>query len=251
MSSSDSAQPNKHMLKQIIAILFCISLMPGFAHGLPSQSLPSSRDAEIREAVTNYILQKTANLGWETRIKKLSISGNPVLPDGPLELEVMAPQQWEGWGNASLAVVARQGERVVRNITVRVEVEALAEMVVALRQLDHGTVITGADIAIQKRDVASVSGKFTRMAEDIAGKRARMTLKANSAVRLDQVEKVPLIKSGQMVTIVAENEVLKISVAGKARSAGAEGDIIMVQNLNSLKEIAARVVNASTVQVSF
>ncbi len=163
----------------------------------------------------------------------------------------MAPQQWEGWGNASLAVVARQDERVVRNITVRVEVEALAEMVVSLRQLDYGTVITGADIALQKRDIASVSGKFARSADDIVGKRARMTLKANSAVRVDQVEKVPLIKSGQMVTIVAENEVLKISIAGKARSAGAEGDIIMVQNLNSLKEIPARVVNATTVQVSF
>lgn len=62
---------------------------------------------------------------------------------------------------------------------------------------------------------------------------------------------MPVVKSGQMVTIVAENDVIKVSVAGKARSAGAEGDIIMVQNLNSLKEIPARVINATTVQVSF
>jgi flagella basal body P-ring formation protein FlgA len=54
-----------------------------------------------------------------------------------------------------------------------------------------------------------------------------------------------------MVTILAENDVIKISVAGKARSSGAEGDTIMVQNLNSLKEIPARVVNATTVQVGF
>jgi flagella basal body P-ring formation protein FlgA len=54
-----------------------------------------------------------------------------------------------------------------------------------------------------------------------------------------------------MVTIVAENDIIKISVAGKARSSGAEGDSIRVQNLTSLKEIPARVINATTVQVGF
>ena len=54
-----------------------------------------------------------------------------------------------------------------------------------------------------------------------------------------------------MVTIVAENGLMIISVAGKARSSGAEGDIVMVQNQNSLKEIPAKVISATTVQVAF
>lgn len=227
---------------------FLAALCQAAQTAAPSQL---NRDAELRAAVTAYVQQKTAGLGWEIRIRRISVSGAPRLPEGALEYEVLAPRQWEGWGAASLAVVARQNERVVGNIPVQVEVEALADMVVALRQLDHGTTITAADIAVQKRDIAAVAGKFTLNPGDLAGKRARTTIKANAAVRLDQVEKVPLVKSGQMVTIVAENEVLKISVAGRARSAGAEGDIITVQNLNSLKEIPARVVNATTVRVSF
>ena len=90
-----------------------------------------------------------------------------------------------------------------------------------------------------------------RKVDEVIGKKARTTLRANQPVRADQVEKVPLIKSGQMVTIIAENGVLKISVAGKAHSSGAEGDIIRVQNLTSLKEIPAKVIDASTVQVAF
>jgi flagella basal body P-ring formation protein FlgA len=54
-----------------------------------------------------------------------------------------------------------------------------------------------------------------------------------------------------MVTIIAENGVFKISVTGKAHSSGAEGDIIRVQNLTSLKEIPAKVIDGSTVQVAF
>ena len=251
MSCFFTGRPNKHMFQRTIILLFSLMLIPGLAISIAAQPLSSARDADIREAVTTYVLEKTANLGWETHLKKISISGNPALPEGPLEFEVIAPQQWEGWGNVSLAVVARQGDRVVRNIPVRVEVEALADMVVTLRQLDHGTIITSTDITVLKRDVAMVAGKFTRNADDIVGKRARTMLKANSAVRTDQIEKVPLIISGQMVTIMAENNIMKITLSGKARSAGAVGDIIMVQNLNSMKEIPARVVDANTVQISF
>lgn len=230
--------------------------MPIPVMGISSPPAPTSpniemREAEIREAVTAYVRQKTASLGWEIRVKPFFVTKGPVQPDGPLEYEVIAPQQWEGWGAVNLTVMARQGNRIVRNSSMRVEVEALADMVVTLRQLDHGTIISNKDIAIQKRDIASAGGKFSRDMDELIGKRVRMTLKANSAVRADQVEKVPLINSGQMVTIVAENEIMKVTVAGKARNAGAAGDTIMVQNLNSLKEIPAQVINATTVQVAF
>lgn len=225
--------------------------MPGLVSAIAAVPAPVARDAEIREAVEKYVRQKSANLGWDVRIKPFSISRNLTLPEGQLEFEVIAPQQWEGWGAVNLSVLARQGDRVVRNTSMRVEVEALSDMVVTLRQLDHGTVINSTDIAVQKRDIASVAGKFSRNPEEFVGKRTRATIKANIAVRSDQVEKVPLITSGQMVNIVAENEIIKVTVAGKAKSAGAEGDTIMVQNLNSLKDIPARVINANTVQANF
>ena len=240
------------MLKRFFCItLFCLVLIPGAASAIVAVPLDTTRDAEIRAAVEKYVRHKTAGLGWEVRVKPFSISSNLTLPEGPLEFEVIAPQQWEGWGTVNLSVLARKGDRVVRNSSMRVEVEALSEMVVTLRQLDHGTVINNGDIAVQKRDIALVAGKFSRNLEDFIGKRTRTTIKSNIALRSDQVEKVPLIISGQIVNIVAENEIIKVSVSGKAKSAGAEGDMILVQNLNSLKDIPARVINATTVQANF
>ncbi|QEM69865.1 flagellar basal body P-ring formation protein FlgA [Geobacter sp. FeAm09] len=240
------------MIRRFIGIfLLCLLLAPPLATAAPARQEVSAGEARVHEAVSGYIREKTAHLGLEIRIKRISVNGNPSLPEGPLDFEVVAPQQWEGWGSANLAVVARQRDRVVLNIPVQVEVEALADMVVALRQLDYGTVITGADVTLQKRDVATVGSKYSRSLDSVVDRRARMPIKANAAIRTDQVEKVPLIKSGQMVTIVAENEVMKITVTGRARSAGAEGDTIMVQNLSSLKEIPAKVINATTVQVGF
>ena len=245
------------MIRRIVAIacagmLLWAALCQADTSASPRQKAQvDNRDAELKEAVAAYVKQKTANLGYDVHIKRISINGNPKLPEGPLDYEVVAPQQWEGWGVANLAVLVRQGDRVVSNTSMRVEVEALTDMVVTLRELDRGMIITSADVTVQKRDAGSVFGKFIGSIKDVVGKQVRTAIRANTVVRADQVEKMPLIKSGQMVTIVAENEVMKVSVAGKARSSGAEGDVIMVQNLNSLKEIPARVISATTVQVGF
>ena len=233
-------------------ILFLITalLLPVLAIGQPVRQ-GSSRETEIRNAVTEYVSQKTANLGYEVRVKRLSLSATPKLPDGVLTYDVIAPQQWEGWGQTSMAVVVRQGDRVVRNIPVVVEVEALAAMVVAVRQIDYGSVISGSDIALRKQDVATAHGRFLASIEEAVGKKARTTLRANLPIKSDQLEKLPVVKSGQIVTIVAENERMRITVTGKARASGAVGDTIPVQNLNSLKELPARIIDAGTVVVAF
>ena len=220
----------------------------------PCQALPAvDREQEVREVVTAFVTARTAGMGWDVHVRRITISDALKLPDGVIDYEIVAPQQWEGWGSISIAVLARQKDkdRVVRNIPVRIEVEALAGMVVTLQQIDRGVSIMATDLVLQKREITHNSYLAARKIEEVIGKKARITLRANQPVRADQVEKVALVKSGQMVTIIAENSVLKVSVTGKANSSGAEGDFIRVQNLTSLKEIPARVIDASTVLVAF
>ncbi|OGU18001.1 MAG: flagella basal body P-ring formation protein FlgA [Geobacteraceae bacterium GWC2_53_11] len=236
----------KRLLPYLYMLLLSIVILS------PRQAFSAiDRELEVRDAVTSFVASRTAGMGWEVRIRRMTISDALKLPAGVIDYEVVAPQQWEGWGNVSIAVLARQSDKVVRNIPVWVDIEALTEMVVALRQIDSGDLISSADVTLQKRELSQSSHLAARTLADVVGKKVRTTLRANQPVRTDLVERVPLVKSGQMVTIVAENEVLKISVSGKARSAGAEGDTIRVQNLTSLKEIPARVINANTVQVAF
>lgn len=236
----------KSVVSYFVFFLFSLPLI------LPGQARSATdREEEVRDVVTAFVTSRTTNMGWDVRIRRITISEALKLPEGIIDYEVVAPQQWEGWGNVNVAVLARQKERVVRNFSVRLDVEALVDMVVTVRQIESGSQITVDDLALQKREITQNSGRFSRKIGEIAGKKARSTIKANQAVRTDQVEKVPLVKSGQMVTIIAENSVLRVSVAGKARSSGAEGDTVIVQNLNSLKEIPARVINASTVQIAF
>lgn len=210
----------------------------------------ADREQEIRETVTAFVAKRTAGMGWDVRIRRIAIQGAMNVPEGAIDYEIVAPEQWQGWGNTSMTVLVRRKDKVVRNLTVRVDVEALAETVVTRRQLDHGSIISADDVALQKREINQNSYLAARTVDEVIGKKTRSTLRANQAVRSDQLDKVPLIKSGQMVTIIAETDALKVSVAGKAKSSGAEGDIIRVQNLTSHKEIPARVLNSTTVQIA-
>lgn len=235
-------------MKRIVALGIALAIL--LVHEAQAVLLPV-RESEIRAAIESYIQQKTSGLGCEIHVKRLSFGGTTSLPDGNLSFEIVAPQQWEGWGNASIAVIARQGDKVVRNIPTRIEVEALAEMVIALRQIDHGSIVAAGDVTLRKLDISGTQGRYLGNLSDVVGKKMRSTIRPNVPFRADQLEKVPLIKSGQMVTIVAENERMRVTLIGKARSAGGEGDYINVQNVTSLKEFPARVVDANTVSIGF
>lgn len=184
-------------------------------------------------------------------MEKINFSGDLKLPEGKVSFEVVAPERWEGYGTASVALVVRVDDQVKKNQTVLVEVEALADMVVASRTLERGEVLSASDLAIVKRDLAQVQGRYMRDLEEAVGLRVKNAIRANAPVRKDYLERIPIVKSGQMVTILAENDVVRITASGRAKGSGAAGDTIMVQNVASQRDIPARVVDSTTVQVDF
>jgi len=219
----------------------------------PPPALPGTlvTEGELRQVISDFLAQKDKHLNAQVTVKKIGVSGDLKLPPGKVSYEVVAPESWEGWGNCSLALIVRVDDQVKRNLTVLVEVEALAELVIATRPLERGEVIGASDVALARRDLAHLQGRYCRKPEEVIGLMMKSSVRGNSPLRADYLERVPIVKSGQLVTIVAENEVVRITASGRAKVSGALGDTIAVQNLTSQKEIAARVVDATTVKVEF
>jgi flagella basal body P-ring formation protein FlgA len=218
---------------------------------VPAQAGNLVSEGELHRVIGNYLIQRTSALNAQVSIKKIGYQGEMKLPAGRVSFEVIAPDRWEGYGHASVALIVRVDDQVKKNLTVLVEVEALAEMVVATRTLERGEVLMASDLALARRDLSQVQGRFIKSMDEALGLRVKSVIRANSPVRGDYLERVPIVKSGQMVTILVENEVVRITASGRAKGAGALGDIIMVQNLSSQKDLAARVVDATTVRVDF
>jgi len=238
----------KLSFKHYLFLFLVIFAFPAFA--APGKSV-TLKEGKIKEIITGYVLKRTENLDMEVKVRRIGFKGDLSIPPGDVSYEVMAPDQWEGWGKINLAVIIRVNDRVEKNISVPVEVEALTEMAVAVRPLERGEIVGNSDVVIQKRDIASAPGKICRSLPDVVGKRVKIAMRGNLPVRSDYLERVPLIKSGQAVTIVAENDMMRITAMGKAKNSGAEGDLITVQNLTSMKDIPARVMDSNSVKVDF
>jgi flagella basal body P-ring formation protein FlgA len=70
-------------------------------------------------------------------------------------------------------------------------------------------------------------------------------------LRTDLIELPPLVRRGNVVVIIAESDVLKVTALGEVKEKGRRGETIRVVNLSSKKEIYARVVDSNTVKVDF
>ena len=207
------------------------------------------KEARVRQIVMDFLQQKTGLAAGALQLKKLGFSGEVARPAGNTSYEVVSPQEWEGWGRGSLALIVRVDDRVIKNIPLNVEVEALADVVVAARSLERGMVVEKGDVVLQKRDMATVQARTCRNLDEAIGKRVRVGTRANSTLRSDYLERLPVVKSGQLVMIVAENDRFRVTATGRARGNGAEGETVVVQNLNAQKDIPAVVVDANTVRV--
>lgn len=236
-----------------IKLCLALLLILGPVHG--TGAAPASQvtlsEQEVRAAVDKFVQNKVEGRGWETVVRQLSMPQNIKVSKGIRDLELIAPPTWDGWGQVSVVLMVRVNGVIEKNFSIRLHVDARTDMVVANRQLLSGTVVSSDDLSIQKQDVSLANGRHVKSVEDVVGKKLRTTVRPGSPIKSDQLVKVPVIVNGQLVTIVLERPGLRISVAGKAKGAGGIGDLIRVQNLSSNKEIPAKILDGSTVEVGF
>ena len=111
--------------------------------------------------------------------------------------------------------------------------------------------ITEDDIRLQKMDLAELPSNIITSCEEVLGKRTKSAINANVVLRSDLVELPPLVRRGDVVLMIAESDGLKITALGEVRERGRRGERIRVVNLDSKREIYARVLDSKTVKVDF
>jgi flagella basal body P-ring formation protein FlgA len=134
---------------------------------------------------------------------------------------------------------------------VTVDIEVLTEVIVAKRPIGRYKMITKDDICLQKKDISNLSSNIITNSEDVMGKRAKRVINAKTVLRADLIEFPSLVRRGDIVSIIAESEGLRITALGEVKEKGSKGQRVRVVNLDSKKGIYARVLDSNTVVVNF
>jgi flagella basal body P-ring formation protein FlgA len=174
-----------------------------------------------------------------------------VLPKGRVTYKVVSPQNIDFFGLIPLSISFNVNGLFQKKVLATVDIEVLTEVVVTKRPIGRYKMITEDDICLQKRDMSNLSSNIITNSEDVLGKRAKRAINAKTVLRADLVEFPSLVRRGDIVSIIAESDSLRITALGEVKEKGRKGQRIRVVNLDSKKGIYARVLDSNTVVVDF
>lgn len=123
--------------------------------------------------------------------------------------------------------------------------QLVVPVVVAVRPVARGSVVTAADVEIRQLDL-SAKGTSQRVAFDnteaVIGKEARQALQAGNVVFADQIQSPVLVKRGEVITVGAQSGGIRVRTSAKALQEGSQGELIQVESLDAKQRYDARVV---------
>lgn len=228
-------------------ILILITPLMVFGSSVSSQTIDHQ---EMEQVVQDFLADKSDLLpNVELGYKSIVLPQPYTVPQGRIDHQVI-PAKPGVIGSRRFTLVTRVDGRTVSNKSIRVELEASAEVAVTTSALRRGTILSAGDVEMRYQDISKFKEPIFDQAE-IIGKRMKRSVRLGDPLQKHQIEFPPVIKRGERVVIQAASRGLTLTAAGEARQDGRSGEAIRVMNSSSRKEVLCQVVAPGLVRVEF
>ncbi len=187
----------------------------------------------------------------ELRVRVVQPDAPVRVPPGRVDVQVLSDATDIELGRSSFQVSVAVDGRRVQIVDVIADVEVWADLVTPLRGIQADETITTEDVGLQRVSLPSLSHDFARTVDEVVGKRASRTLRAQAPIRVAALGHAYAVKKGDHVTIEARRGGLTITASGVTKGVARVGQNVSVTNQDSGKEIRAKVVGPGIVRVEF
>lgn len=143
-------------------------------------------------------------------------------------LESFLPRGARLWGRTQVGVRCLGAEKWTVTLTVHVSVRGPA--VYAARPLSRGTPLTAADLNVRETDLTQLPAGVLSDPAAALGRVPRVSLAAGLPLTGDLVRSDTVIQYGQTVTVLYEENGLRITSEGKALGPAGIGDALKVRS---------------------
>jgi flagella basal body P-ring formation protein FlgA len=164
---------------------------------------------------------------------------------------VTPPKHTDWIGAIPFRVDALVDGRLVRRLSVSTHIEVWSDVYVTAKPLGRNQPIRPSDIKVKRMNLSRTPSNAVLHKDQILGKRTKRAIAINAILTTSQIEMPPVIRKGDVVQLIAEGPLLKVTTRGVAKEKGGIGERIRVVNLNSKRIVHAQIVNHSTVRVNF
>jgi flagella basal body P-ring formation protein FlgA len=233
-----------------------ISQSHGPIHRVGNHVVEQAAVSEVSPDLMRKAIQKHLESEWGGKVKTVHVTvlepTDPVIiPGGRVDVQVISNPTDVGLGRHLFQVEVSVNGKPRKTIQVTADIAAMIDAVVATRLLKTDELIEKEDLKTVGMRVHQVSHPFITDPEDVIGKSASRPLPPETPLRAAFVKLPLLIKRGDRVLIEARRGGLSIRAYGVTKSNGQLGQTVMVSNLDSGRELRAKVVAANLVEVEF
>ncbi len=206
-------------------------------------------DKKIEKIFKDHVTAKTQ--GSEFSISKIRITGKRKLPLGKISLTTTAFTNQKLAGPVSLGVNVWVDGTCQARTRISGWIARFAMAVKTTRSVKRGGLLSKDNIELFRVNVTKAPTGIINTFEHADGMMSRRTLKPGTIITDNMLEKPRLISRGDVVKLIAKKGHLTISTLGIAKSNGAIGDQIKVENVKSGKIVIGKATGKSTVLVLF
>ena len=201
----------------------------------------------VKDFVQNYYAKR--NTDFEIQFSHLPEISNDISANAEFKVIPMISQKYH---NKVVVVVGIfESDKLIKKYPVSVKIRIFKNILIARKKIHRLDKLLPEDFALMRRDVTNMNQELITDFAELTGKRAFNPVFQGEVLTAAKVESIPVVERGDVVKITTKDNSFIISTLGRARKSGGIGEIIPVVNLNSRRQIQAKIVDKSTVIVEF
>lgn len=173
------------------------------------------------------------------------------LPPGTLDFRIVSGTPAKPLGQQVIVADVLVDGAALGQIKLTGDLALYGDVVCTTSTLPRHSIVAAHNLKRVRRNLAMLGPDLITDEAAAIGKEVKTTLQPGAILYGNTLKEPEIVKRGDIVSILAANDFLTITVPGRVQIAGAKGDLIKVKNLMSRKEIFARIVGPGVVQAQF
>lgn len=203
---------------------------------------------EVESAIADFLMEKRDELPIaEYSFIPRELPLPFMVPVGELKVDVI-PADPQVIGSRRMSLVYKVDEKIVKNISVRGKLKAMAPVAILSQNVKRGSILNPDMVQLQIKDIGKLRAPCTDLRE-VLGKKLTRSLRNGAVLDLSSVDFPPVIQKGQLVKILINQNGMHLSATGISSMNGKQDQIIRVINTGSQKMIFCKVSSPGIVEV--
>ena len=233
-----------------LLILFCSLFCMSTSVAAAEKSRVILEQAELQEIFTEIMSADTPDRVEEIHVSRFSSTPATInVPEGKISYRSIKKTSSLSAGKKFITVVFLVNNQEQATVKMHGDIHFWGSVISAAHSLKKRSILSEDDVVSEFRDISMLGNSIIDDVDAVIGKELKKSLRAGAVLYSNFLKNPPLVKRGDLVTILATNGTLRVTVPGEIKNTGGLGDTVRVKNMMSRRTLQARVVDEGLVEV--